>query len=651
MSHTPYAQNVVTQALVGTDKPTLNIGLLPEALRPTAQALSGQSQDKEDNLFKIASLVLSDEETLQKLGINSFSIEQMAHYQHLQTAISKQELSEQEATDPLLSQVQMHVGPMPLPVFQKSDKPVFPNELSSLIHLALASDFTGVLLYWLLKKLSAYNMQFESTQVTMDLLTWFDKPVFQEIRLSYGRPLLSNFMLKELILKVGGDSLRYLLPLVTQNKLAHTLVDDINRVKGVANLPVSTTEPDANGAAAAGATEDASNSPASGLDYAKIFNGADGKDALGVFIYLRQTNPQLARELFAKRAKRFGSDTVWLFVSHFMINLSLDDEPLLTSILKDTNHRHVRETVQKVLEHLPHSQYAVRCAEQCSKYLRFNEQNQCWQLDIIEFSPEIRELGLEPEYKNISTNTELTKRILIDLLRGMDWSDFKALAKSNDDGIALRRWQLFEKSIKNGKDYSIDSILANVILKSGDVKAMDVVLHDNYMLGHWAPCGAHEAMMMFFPPQERKAWLGKHTGNYISNRWFIENGTDPLEFQPLDESWLLEFFRNFADGIDYIRDATMAVMFGMYGGYGLIDECRDKIEDYQREMQGVEDHMASVQADYENAVHKDSKKLQYLYQQRVKRDQFKNKITFVENVLAILLARQRIEDSLKQCLG
>jgi len=85
--------------------------------------------------------------------------------------------------------------------------------------------------------------------------------------------------------------------------------------------------------------------------------------------YLRGIDPASARALLEEVMKAEAPETLNEFIGALTINLSLDDEPLLESLL-DSKRKAVRKTVSTILDCIPGTAYQQRMIERLNQFIK-----------------------------------------------------------------------------------------------------------------------------------------------------------------------------------------------------------------------------------------------------------------------------------------
>lgn len=631
MSSSAFMQQVLSQALIGTEKACFDISIFPEALRQTIEQIQALAPDTEQSFLQISALLMSQDQTNTALDQNCFSIEQMEQYQHSleqgvmasSQATKEQDndaTSEQDSKDsensafsrsiqdanPLIAQVKMHTGPLPLAVLNPESRPNFPQVVNSLVLQAINAEHLHAMLYWLLKKLSVYKMQL-SKEILINLSKCFLEWRQDTLKIGVGRPIFSRFMLQELILKVGGDSLEYLLPLCDKNKDFLTFIDE----------RVGTDE----------------------VDYAHLFSKVSESAAFGIFVKLRYENPALARKLLSERMKSLSPDARENMTRVMMINLSVEDEPLLRQVMLKDRSQPCREVARFLLSRFPNSDFANGCAELCAKYLSFD--GHIWHLSPVKYDDELEALGIDKEYKKLAGQHQINK-LLEELLKGMSWPALRALAKAEDDEVAFKHWSKFDTSPSTkSANVPIRGIIEDRLAAYGNKQSIEAYLQNPY-LRDLLPLDSND-MFNYLDIDTRSKYIAQFKGRIAPRPWFVELGDDPREFKPIADQWGEAIFQHVLSYTTYRAQDLDVTFFGMFLSSNFISWCEQRISAYKSQMSVLDEQLMKLPDDAKNRKQG--------YELKTKQSALEAKIDLASRVLGVLQVKQNIETTLENALS
>lgn len=635
------------QALLGSDRPVLDFSLLPEGLRQAVEKIAAQGLDAPTTLLQQLSLILSSDSSNQSLNLNSISLSKMEQYQNLlehlkeqgvtstkqKAQLKKVHLSTQEQT--LLQDVRAHQGPVPLLEGDPISIPTFPHPINDLIKLASKTDPTGLLLFWLLRKLSEFNMAFKAEDI-IPLIDEYLNP--ENGGICFKGVLVSRYMLQELLIKVGGASLRYILPLITQNKTAALLCERMENLAAQNNLVYLKQ--------GAGAVKGLY--PEFDLDYATLFKKAALEDAIGLFIKLRWTNPALSREILPAKLQRCTLENRAYYLRQLWSNLSLNDEELLMQELKVQASPSCKEIVSNQLASMGSTQYSKLCLELCSKYLSFDGKR--WNLQELYYSAESEALGI------IKTSCSWSaikhhRFLLKNLLYSLTWADLCSLAQASTDQEAFEHWLEFDKSehIPEAQDFYVMLILGESISKTGSEQTREAFI--NFVFYELPSLVDAEYLaevrqficlnfLMHFDLEKRKLFLPFYTDMpNVPSSWFVEPGSSLFDLKTLDSKWSLAVLQHVFDLTKgRLYDSEIALL-GMYLSLDMVSFCKEQRPKIQ-----------NLLAENKEMPEKTSTQ-SVLYNVRKMSAEYTGKLNMLDRLQAYLQAKQRMEQVISQELG
>lgn len=621
-----YLQSLIGQALLGTDRAVLDCSLLPDNLRQTVEDIAKQGHDAPTTLLQQIAFVISNDRSNQTLEVNSFSLPKTAQYQslvHKQTnqgggksKTKKVALSADEQE--LLDAVQAHNIPVPLlpvtflsnPSLQQVANPVsflptFPQAINDLVKQTEA-DPTGFMLFWLLKNLSVYNMQF-SVDMTAFLYNAYMHLIPEHRSWGLGMNFLSRYMLQELLVKVGGSSLRYLIQLTSKNKTAVLLCEQMESLAANNELKYLEVE------------SKTGTSAELNLDYVSLFKKASLEDAIGLLVKFRWTNPALSRELLPVKLQRCSLENRAYYLRQVGLNLSLDDEQfLIQELLADTNNE-CREVVGNLLRAIRSPQYSAMCLALCSKHLSFD--GKYWHLQGLEYNAESDALGIIKLGLDLSQDDHC-KRLLVSLLDSLTWEDLCKLAQSpkNDIPQTFYQWRKLNQSpdIPDYQNFHISAILGESISLTNNQQLIEDYIKfiggdRDDLLDEDKPTSIvailNPRLLMYLAPEKRFSFIGSipDMREALELSYFVEHEGSLLDFKPMSERCSLNFAQGFLDRVQGHVFNTDVVLLSLYFNPKIISWCeqqRPKLQSAITEYEQIYEQISDYSAQYSTLIQK-----------------------------------------------
>lgn len=616
------------------------------ASQSSVQFLAHVQSKSVSQVQKETSLQLSQESTEDKVATNHSHVKDTGDTKGTGDTDNSLSLSTQSAqganaskgqetilNKALLNKIKNSKSPVPLLVDSTSSLPYFPEKVGKLIKSA-SIDQSGNLLFWLLTKLSAYNMQLNPVQACALFANFFScgqpkskinfaMPRFGEVT---SAELFSRFMLQELMFKVGGASLSYLLSCCVVNNYG-SIWPQLAYQSCLLGL----------------STKD--------WDDALIFSRVNISESQGIFLKLRWTNPDLSRELILKKVKRLKPEQGMEMVLLMRHNLSMDDVPCLTQLMLKDKDWWCISKARDVLNLLPETPQAQLCAKLCFKYLHFDGAK--WQLTPIEFDEatkaQLESLGLHRRVAVLSVE-ERNRQALTVLLEGMTWADLRSLAQTDSDEEALKRWATFHKTLNlyPADGYKINMLLGRRIALSRDKSAVWAFLHNSFMISGCADVVG--SLLMVLSLEQRMEYLKERCFkfNYLDVSWFVELNDCPFDFKTLDDKWSLALLDAILEGVMVQCSVNIenAHLLGMFLSYDCVDVLETKLASYKQQQEELKNKLNKLQS-LEAKLFKKPLSADTI---REKLDDICNKISLITKILKILKAKQRMEEVITRSL-
>lgn len=639
----PFVDSLISQALIGSHAQSFDHSLLPQSIQGAVSNVLEQATDEADKFLQVISIVdgyLCSNETVP---LNSISLKDSLTYYSLKTSPDllkgkakkgKAAKSSTPSLEPaaiehlqnLKERVEQFAGPQPLLPWLSPDEialvaqvnslhttvsddiglkyvpssrllPVFPDEIFQLFE-AIQEDNNPVLLYYFLRKLSTCPLRFDTRYVLrlMDL-TIEHCEIEQDVDLDLFKPLFSSYMMQELLLKVGGAPLQFLVShhIDSKNKALLEVIEslhlqdkDLIAQQGYPRLVLTPTESEAavdlsTELSTLTATEsNIDPSEELNLDYAALLKNLTPSQSIEILVKLRWTQPELAREIIGQKLLKVNAKLqTWIQILNLMrINLSLQDEDWLMQLLDDPEQEQLkkpskskkvsaaaepdkgdtlakREAIARLLTIIQSPKYSKLCLEICSKYLQFcgpEQEGQYWQLQLgnkhLKYGPEFAALGFVPEFDDMTQN-EFVGWLLSCLLDALTWEDMCILAKADNPQQVFQNWALFEKSTLSPEDdealkadsFMVQRILCHKIagtqapeLAKEFLQALDTIFAANDYQ-YYLNLAVTEKLLMHLPVEQRCEWVKSHPSCAPDCSWLAEVGNNPCDFSELSSAW------------------------------------------------------------------------------------------------------------------
>lgn len=618
-----FRNNLLGQAILGTKQPYFDLSLAPQELKTTLQGIQEQDIDPEEKFYKILSFALPYNDCYCELPINSFSIQQMKDLQIEQAmetlaktlnsgknsrqtkGKSKKQTTLASSTTPegttlssticngesLVTLMDNHQGPKPRPLPNSFDLPEFPVEIEELLLNTIENcEFQpynyyqqgNILLFWLLYRLQPFNMQF-SHRVTNKLLQVHTNPPFNPIWLLEGCCLITRYWMQELIIRVGGTNFRYTLNNIERKIIASSNKEFQDKTKTTDAILAAVENAfalhqahaliEAQDSAHNLNSDICSNLSSSApieLDYDTLLKNLPQNAATELFSLLRWKNPTQARLMLPARLKRIKKDeNIIAFLKLMRINLSLDDEPFLIQLLQESVSDNIKQTVRELLYNMASPQYSDLCKAYCLKIAQFDGQE--WKFQATaKFNDTLKSLGIPID----NNNNTIDNHAIRDLFQGLTWEDLKEVAHAQTTEQALNAYS--SDSFCQVVDYvSIMETIGLTISRSNEQQALATYIdftgldqnvnstcedsNDKMrLIANWFNFSTPLIMKMDI--DQRCAFLNQKQAYNIDSSYFLEDKSNPLDFNFLDEQWcrciILNYLRheagnNFKDWTSY----------------------------------------------------------------------------------------------------
>lgn len=603
-------QALTSLAWLGTAAKTPKLEDYPSELQPVISKILQNAADPEHAFYQIINVASAYQQSMEELKLNSFSLEQMEKLQRfnasmaqnnqlatqganntadgaLESALSASSASLDQSSSPattsaatllsqgksdpeldeLIAKFNMHTGPKPLPESANLTEQIMSEELSQML-LRIADLGCADFLLWFMRKLGNCPYVMDAKYIVSLGKLFYATSKFH-LKTASQFYLAPDFMLRELLYKLGGSGLRYTLPHLDRDAKSVFL-----------HSPY---------------LEDGT------FNYDLLFAKGTATEKLGMFLKLRWANPELSREIFTKYQQDLSADERADFVCAFDVNLSLDDEPLLMKLIKMSRIKRIREYAVYRLRNLRGSHYAQLCAEQARNCISYDETNG-WNIETFAYTDELRALGvIDP--KDAAVTKGIAREMVKDLLWGMELEDILKFTGKTDK---LEAFKLFIKSnepraktaLFTRTEFNFNLFVLRKLALSGDQQLIQYVLDNNELDVYTSRDSTTLLLLMHVVPEERNRWLDKLSnimdwryGEVIADCWFtLSDGkpNSPLDFEPINKDWAKTITKHIVNKIYYDGYGELSYECAMYFPYSIITWLDNLVKEQQERLENLE---------------------------------------------------------------